>query len=146
MKMSTKGRYGLRLMVDLAAHHGNGPLLVETIAERQGISSKYIHVLLAGLKTAGLVRATRGPHGGVQLARPPSAITALEVVEAMEGRSAPTDCVLDQHSCNRATNCVIREVWCQVADAVNGVLGGLTLADLARRQGAQQEPVSTYSI
>ncbi|MGE5257982.1 MAG: RrF2 family transcriptional regulator [Hyphomicrobiales bacterium] len=144
--MSTKGRYGLRVMVELASRFGRGPILVEEIARTQEISGKYIHVLVAGLKSAGLVRAARGPNGGYELTRSPAIITALDVVSALEGKSAPVQCVADASYCPRAGRCAARDVWCEVAAAVDGVLSNLTLEQLAMRQGIKQEAPLTYHI
>jgi Rrf2 family protein len=146
MKMSTKGRYGLRVMMELASHFGQGPLLVADIAKNQSISGKYIHVLVANLKSAGLVRAVRGPSGGYELSRNPSKITALEVISALEGRSAPVECVVDATSCPRSDLCAVRDVWCEVASAMDGVLGSLTLAQLASKQRNKQNESVTYNI
>jgi Rrf2 family protein len=146
MKISTKGRYGLRVMVELAARFGRGPVLVEDIAKSQGISSKYIHVLVAGLKSAGLVRAVRGPNGGYQLTRSPANITAQDVISALEGKSAPVPCVADSSFCPRADRCAARDVWCEVAAAVDGVLANITLEQLALQQHAKQEAPLTYHI
>jgi Rrf2 family transcriptional regulator, cysteine metabolism repressor len=146
MKMSTKGRYGLRVMIELAANHGHGPMLAETIAKNQAISSKYIHVLVGGLRAAGLVRTVRGPSGGYELAKRPSSVTALDVITAMEGRSAPVDCILDASSCARAPGCAARDVWCEVASAVDRVLSGLTLDRLAARQRSRQDDPPDFCI
>ena len=134
MKMSTKGRYGLRLMMELASRYGHGPVLAETIASTQGISGKYIHILAGGLRVAGLLRTVRGPNGGYVLTRKPSDITALDVISALEGRCVPADCVLMASCCTRATYCAARDVWCEVASAVDGVLSGVTLDHLVARQ------------
>lgn len=136
MRMSTRGRYGLRLMMELAIHHGRGPVLAGTIARNQAISGKYIHVLATGLRSAGLIRTVRGPRGGYQLARKPSSITALDVVSALEGRIAPVGCVIDASTCKRSGRCAAREIWCQVAAAVDDVLSSATLDRLASRQVA----------
>ncbi|HOX42471.1 MAG TPA: Rrf2 family transcriptional regulator [Myxococcota bacterium] len=149
MKISTKGRYGLRVMLELASHSGQGALRVEQIARRQGISAKYIHVLVSSLRSAGLVNTVRGPNGGCTLARSPSAITALDVVAALEGASAPVECVLDAAGCKRSAECATREVWCEVAAAMDRVLAGLTLEQLARRQRdkeAGRAATSNYQI
>lgn len=130
MKVSTRGRYGLRLMVSLARHYGEGPVPVHTLVREQDISENYIHILMGGLKTAGLVRSTRGPNGGYELNRKPETVTALDVVLVMEGQTVPVDCVAAPGTCQRMEDCSTRSVWCQVADAVNGVLGNLSLADL----------------
>ncbi len=140
MRMSTKGRYGLRVMIELAAHHGDGPVLVETIAQNQGISGKYIHVLVGGLRAAGLVRSVRGPSGGYLIARAPSSISALDVVTALEGTSAPVDCVADSAFCPRASRCPARDVWCEIASAVDRALSSFTLDRLVSLQRRRQPP------
>ena len=146
MKMSTRGRYGLRVMMELASHFGRGPELVETISRNQGISGKYIHVLATALKSAGLVRTIRGPSGGYELTRNPSEITTLDVVSALEGKSAPVECVADVSYCARSDLCAAREVWCEVASAVDTVLAGITLQQLAMKQRAKQEEPVMYHI
>ena len=146
MRISTKGRYGLRIMMELAKSYGKGLILVDEIARNQDISGKYIHVLVGGLRSAGLVRTARGRSGGYALARKPSAITVLDVVAALEGRSAPTECVTDASVCPRSDECAARDVWCAVATAIDGVLAGLTLEQLASRQRAKQGEPLTYSI
>ena len=141
MKMSTKGRYGLRLMVSLAEHYGDGPVPVGTVVQEQGITSNYIHVLMGGLRTAGLVRSTRGPNGGYELTRRPGEITAFDVVAVLEGETMPADCVAEPGTCPRAEACPTRDVWCQVAASVNDVLKGLTLETLAeKRRGLSETP------
>ena len=146
MKMSTKGRYGLRVMMELADHYGRGPMPVDAIARNQEISGKYIHLLAIGLRSAGLVRTVRGPSGGYELTKNPSSVTALDVVAALEGRSGPVECVADASSCPRADRCAVRDVWCDVASAVDGVLSGLTLEQLAARQRAKAEELPSYCI
>ena len=146
MKMSTRGRYGLRVMMELANNYGAGPMPVEFIAGNQGLSRKYIHVLATSLKAAGLVRSSRGPRGGYELTRRPSEITALDVISVLEGRSAPVECVLDTSVCPRADLCAVRDVWCEVASAVDGVLSGLTLDQLSARQYAKKANSLTYCI
>jgi len=146
MKMSTRGRYGLRVMMELALHHGKGPVPVETIANNQEISGKYIHNLMSSLHSAGLARTVRGPKGGYELARPPSEITALDAVEALEGKNVLMECVADASSCRRAGRCAARDIWCEVASSIDGVLRKITLAELANRQRSKQKEAATYSI
>lgn len=146
MKMSTKGRYGLRVMIELAARHGQGPVGVDTIAKSQGISGKYIHILMGNLRTAGLARAVRGPGGGYELAKPPSSLTALDVVQALEGKSAPVDCVMDAGHCRRAERCPSRQVWCEVGAAVDRVLSRFTLARLAARHRVKARGPADFCI
>ncbi len=139
MKMSTRGRYGLRVMLELALRIGRGPVPVEEIAEAQGISGHYIHLLVPVLRRAGLVRTVRGPKGGCVLSRPPSAITLLEVVEAVEGKTAPVECVTDPASCGKSGACAARDIWSEVAGAMAGVLGRTTLEEFAARQRGNRQ-------
>ena len=146
MKVTTKGRYGLRIMVELAVQHGSGPVLVTVIARNQAIPAKYIHVLIGGLKAAGLVTAVRGPNGGLELAREPGRITALDVVEALEGRLSAVDCTLDADLCDRAGDCVTREVWQDLAASMEAALRRHTLADLAGRARTLAQRGDAYVI
>ena len=146
MKVSTKGRYGLRIMVELAVHHGTGPVQVTTIASNQRLPAKYIHVLVGGLKAAGLVTAVRGPNGGLELARDPARITPLDIVEALEGRLTAVDCTGDPGVCARAGDCVARDVWCELAAAMAEALGRHTLAELAERERSRQDVGDAYVI
>lgn len=146
MKVSTRGRYGLRIMVELAMHQGAGPVLVTTIAQNQQLPAKYIHVLVGGLKAAGLVTAVRGPNGGLELAREPSRITPLDVVEALEGRITAVDCTQDAALCDRAGDCVAREVWADMASAMEASLRKHSLADLAERVRARAGSGDAYVI
>jgi Rrf2 family transcriptional regulator, cysteine metabolism repressor len=142
LKMSTKGRYGLRVMIELAIHYGKGPVSVEVVAKNQKISGKYIHVLVSGLKLAGLIHAERGPSGGYELAKKPSSITALDVILALEGKYAPVKCVCDSSFCPQIAQCSARDVWCEVASAVEKVLSAFTLEQLAARQHGIEGPLN----
>jgi len=146
MNITTKGRYGLRVMMELAGHYGRGPKPVDIIARNQDISGKYIHLIVMKLRSAGLVRSVRGPSGGYELTKTPAAITALDVVLALEGKITPVACVADIGSCSRAGRCAARDVWCDVASAVDGVLSELTLEQLAVRQRAKDEEPPSYCI
>jgi len=142
MKLTTRGRYGLRVMIELALQGSRGPVMVDTIAANQEISAKYIHVLMTALRNAGLVRATRGPGGGYALARDARTISALEIVEALEGRSSFVKCAVDECDCPRASACAARELWAEVVGAIEGILKNRTLAELAANQRSkQQEPM-----
>jgi Rrf2 family protein len=133
-------------MMELASGYGRGPMLAEAIAKNQAISGKYIHLLANGLRAAGLLRAIRGPSGGYELARAPSAITALEVIAALEGPNAPLECVEDASSCDRANACAARDLWCDVALAMDKVLSGITLEQLVAKQQAKLKKCVTYEI
>jgi Rrf2 family protein len=135
MKLSTKGRYGVRALLDIALHHDESPVQLKDIAERQQISLSYLEQLIAPLVAAGLLKSARGAHGGVSLAMPARDIRLLDVVQALEGSLAPVHCVDEPEICPRAKACVTRDVWVEVKDAVESVLGSITLADLVKRQG-----------
>ena len=134
MKISTKGRYGLRLMLDLAVHCDSGLVPLRDISARQEISEKY-------LERAGLVRSVRGSQGGYMLARPAESITVGDVLRTMEGSLAPVDCVAgDAPSCGMAETCVTIEVWRKLKDAIDQVVDSITLADLRERYHEKNPP------
>jgi len=139
MKLSTKGRYGLRLMIDLAVHYGEGPVLLREVARREEISEKYLSNLVNPLKARGLVEATRGVHGGYVLGKPPAEITMREIVEVLEGPLCLVDCVAKPAGCNRIPLCVARDLWSEVARGISQVLEKYTLADMVERQEAKRE-------
>jgi len=142
MHMSTRGRYGVRLMVALALNYGNGTTLLRDVARREGISEKYLGQIIIPLKSAGWVLSQRGARGGYALARPPEAITVKDVVEAIEGKIAAVLCVHDPEACSRATSCVATHVWKKLSADIERSLSSFTLAALARqaRELAAAEP------
>ncbi|MHB8771242.1 MAG: RrF2 family transcriptional regulator [Syntrophales bacterium] len=148
MKLSTKGRYGVRLMIDLAARYGEGPVLLREIAKREEISEKYLSNLVNPLKAMGLLDATRGIHGGYVLGKDPSLITLKEIVEALEGSLCLVDCVEKPAACDRVAVCVARDLWSEVALGMGAVLGKYTLADMVKQQKAKRENASpdNYTI
>jgi Rrf2 family protein len=146
MKVSTRGRYGLRIMIELAVRHGSGPVLVPDIAASQELPVKYVHVLVGGLKAAGLVTTLRGPGGGLELARDPAHITPLDVVEALEGRIMTVECTQEPAQCSRSSDCVARGVWCEMAQAMAQALSRRTLADLADQVRRRDAPEDLYVI
>lgn len=130
LRFSTKGRYGVRAMMELAMHLPGEPVLMSTIAERQGISRKYLHALLTSLRAAGLVRSVRGAQGGYTLSRLPAQIKVSEVVEALEGPLALTDCVIEDGICHRSPDCTSRRLWVELSTVLRQHLASLTLQDL----------------
>ena len=130
MRLSTRTRYGMRAMLELAAHYGKGPLQIKIIAQRQEISIKYLEQLMAMLKSGGFIRSMRGSKGGYLLARAPDKIKISEVFTAREGPVVTVECVEDQSYCSRAIDCVTRQLWADVQNAIMGVLNSLTLQDL----------------
>lgn len=133
MLVSTKGRYGLRSMVELALNHQKGPLPLRVIAERQEISEPYLEQVFASLRKAGLVRAVRGSSGGYILARPASEITVEEILVALEGPILPVNCVEESGSthCPRVDYCFTYPFWKELAGKISEVLSSTTLQDLA---------------
>jgi len=134
MKLSTKGRYATRAMLDLALRFGQGPILVKDISRREEISERYLEQILTPLKIAGLVRVIRGARGGFTLARLPSEIRLIEIIQIMEGSTAPVECVDDARICSRSDLCITREVWAEMKKAIDTVLESTTLQDLLERQ------------
>jgi len=130
MRVSTKGRYGLRAMFELAQSFGEGPVLMSAIAERQGLSRKHLHALLTSLKSAGLVRSIRGPGGGFVLSKAPGEIRLSEVLRALEGPLALVHCVMDRQACDRVNQCAARNVWQELSGTIEEALNSVTLEDL----------------
>ena len=149
---STKGEYGVRLMVQLARHAGTGPASLAGIAAEEDLPRAYLEQLVVNLREAGLVVSTRGAHGGYELARPPEAISMSEVLRALEGPIAPMICASDdpEHAtaCDRSARCTVNVLWVRVRDAITSTLDAMTLADLVPprvvgvddRQGALTKP------
>lgn len=145
LRISTRGRYALRAMVDLALHADKGPALRQDIAARQDISADYVAQLFRLLHAAGLVKGVKGPGGGYILARDPAAITALDIIQAVEGPVAVVHCVLpsDEPACNRVDRCVTYLLWKRLSAAISDFLGSITLQDLcdeARRLDSSLAP------
>jgi Rrf2 family protein len=147
MRISTKGRYATRAMLDLAMHGQRKPLTLREVAGRQEVSVQYLEQIFNRLKGAGLVNGTRGAQGGFVLARPPSDISVGEIVQAMEGPLAPVHCIDNPGTCQRAAFCAVRDVWTEMGAAMMGVLGSTNLQHLADRQMSkdQTRPVSVQS-
>lgn len=134
MKVSTRGRYGLRALVDLALHQGPGLVPLGDIARRQEISLAYLEHLIAPLIAGGIVRSRRGTQGGVSLLRDPREIRLSEVVQLLEGPIAPVECVNNPEICLRSELCPTRDIWVELKKAMNGILESTTLQDLLERQ------------
>lgn len=146
MKLSTKGRYGARAALELAARFGAGPVMVREIAEGQDISERYLEHILNALRASGIVRSTRGARGGYELAKAPETITVGDVVRSLEGPLDIVSCTRDE-DCGRANECVTMEIWKNVREAIEGVLDSVTLEDLVQRQRKiHSRTVTDYSI
>lgn len=151
MKISTKGRYALRFMVDLAANYGSGVTTIRAIAAREAISEKYLEQLAAQLARAGLVRSTRGAQGGYRLARPPEEYTVGMILREMEGSLSPVGCLDGAGDCAMCSGggCDTQAVWRSIKEAVEGVVDKMTLADLAAGRTSpadEKEPNGTKEI
>lgn len=134
LNISTKGRYGLRAVLDLAMNQEKDPIALSSIAERQGLSEGYLEQLMIPLKRGGLVRSIRGAQGGYLLVKHPKDITVGEVIRALEGPIAPVACVNEQYpeNCEREDFCATRVVWAKVRDSVAEVLDSFSLEDLVK--------------
>ena len=134
MKISTKGRYAVRVMLDLALNDTGEYVKVREIAKRQEISEKYLEQIIAVLNKAGYVRSTRGAQGGYKIAKDPSQYTVGMILRLTEGSLAPVDCVEDGADCGREDQCVTVMLWKKLNDAINSVVDNITLADLVEWQ------------
>lgn len=130
MRLSTKGQYGLRAALDLADRYGEGPVPLNTVAEREEISEHYLEQIMGQLRKAGVVTSIRGAQGGYQLSRSPEEITAADVIDALDGPMVPVECLSDDGGCKRSSFCAAQNLWKRLADAMDSVLGSTTLADL----------------
>ncbi len=140
LRLSTKGRYASRLMLELALNYGKGPILLKDIAKSQEISEGYLEHILPSLKSAGLVNSSRGAHGGYILARAPSEITLGEVVQAVEGIIAIVECVTAPEVCHRVDFCVTRDIWDEMSEKIMQILDSTTLQDMVNRQMQKKPP------
>lgn len=141
MWVSTKAQYGMRALVEVAVG-GDRPTSLKTVADRQELSHQYLEQIFAVLRRAGVVQSVRGARGGYRLARHPDRITALEVVELLEGSVAPVACIDEDDTCGRVGACSTEPLWREVDSAVRRVLEGTTVADLmAERQLLNIEPL-----
>ena len=130
MKISTRGRYGTRMMLDLAAHHDQGPTPLREIAKRQDLSVKYLEQLIIPLKAAGYIRSVRGARGGYTLAKKPDKINVGQIIKVLEGGLSLVDCVEDPKLCEREKNCPTRDIWLSMSERLMEELSSLTLSDV----------------
>ena len=134
MRLSTKGRYGMRAMLELGLRYGTGPTQASAISDSQEVSLKYLHLILNELRNSGLVRSVRGALGGYELTRHPSEINLWEILRATEGPLTLVDCVEDGRSCARQRTCASHEVWKEMSEVIEDLLTARTVADLVARQ------------
>jgi len=139
MKLSTKGRYGLRTLIDIVLHQDEGPVPLHEIAKRQSISVKYLWQVLNPLRRAGLIVVTRGARGGYRLALPPGQLTLFDIISTIEGPVAIVDCVGEQTTCPRARNCTAHWIWARVNERLADVLRDVTLGEIVQHCRQQSE-------
>ncbi|MDO8716183.1 MAG: Rrf2 family transcriptional regulator [Dehalococcoidales bacterium] len=140
MKLSTRGRYGTKVLLDLAMYQGAGPVSLKDISQRQQIPLHYLEHLIAPLITGGIIRSSRGAKGGIALVKTPAEVRLSEVIPLLEGSIAPAECVANPELCGNAASCVTRDVWREMENAMTGVLEGITLQNLADRQRSKEQP------
>jgi Rrf2 family transcriptional regulator, cysteine metabolism repressor len=129
--LSTKGRYGLSMMFELAKKYGNGTISLKDIAKNQELSETYLEQLISHLKKAGLVISIRGAQGGYELSRAPADITVGQIIRTLEGPLAPSDCVVTSGpECSKAEYCVTRPIWEKIMESINSVIDSITLQDM----------------
>jgi Rrf2 family protein len=140
MKLSTKGRYGLRAAVDLALFSKNDPISISTIASREGLSESYLEQLFAKLKKAGLIMSIRGTNGGYQLAKPAADISVGDVLRALEGDMVVVDCPDSENQCAKFDSCVTKYVWKRINKSINDTMDSMTLEEIvANSHGMTEE-------
>ncbi len=144
MKLSTRGRYGIHAMYDLALHANSGPQSIKAIAERQGIPEAYLEQLIAVLKREKLVNSTRGAQGGYALSRRPEEITVGDVLRALEGGLSLVECIQEEETCGRSCECPSRIVWKKIQEGLDRIVDGITLRDMVEdyeRRTAQEDTI-----
>ncbi|MDM8548859.1 Rrf2 family transcriptional regulator [Desulfobacterales bacterium HSG2] len=133
MKLSTRSRYGTRMMLDLAQHYNEGPVQIGGIAKRQDISVKYLEQIIIPLKKGGYIRSVRGPKGGHRLAKRPGEITIGEIVRMLEGDISLSRCIENPDICDRSATCLTREMWKVATEAMYDALDAVTLSEMLNR-------------
>lgn len=142
MKLSTRGRYGIHAMYELAANYGGSPVSIKSVAEKQNIPEAYLEQLIAVLRKDELVVSIRGAQGGYRLSRPPEEITVGDVLRSLEGGLKLIDCLEEEESCGKSCACPSRIVWKKLSDGLNAIVDSITLRDMIdeyKRTQAQGE-------
>ena len=130
MKLSTRSRYGTRMMLDLAQRYDQGPVQMGEISKRENISVKYLEQLIIPLKKANFIKSVRGPKGGHMLARPPEEITVGDIVRILEGGITLSSCIENPEACDRTTKCLVRDVWEETTKVMYDKLNSVTLSKM----------------
>ena len=139
MKLSTRSRYGARILVDLARHNGQGPVQIGEISKRQDISVKYLEQLIRPLKQASMVTSVRGPKGGHMLAKDPADITLGQIVRLFEGQAELVECISKPEQCNMADDCQVRLAWKEATRVLYDKLDSTTISDLMQENANDKE-------
>lgn len=142
MKISTKGRYALRLMLDLAINDGEELIRIKDISKRQGISEKYLEQIISYLKKAGYVKSLRGAQGGYRLSMEPKEYSVGMILRLTEGNMVPVGCLEERESCDRIDSCTTMRLWAMINDAVKGVIDKITLQDLVDWEREEKEKLT----
>jgi Rrf2 family cysteine metabolism transcriptional repressor len=130
LKLSTKGRYGVKAMFELALQYGGEPLSIKEIADRLSMSDYYLEQLFGTLRKSGLINSIRGAQGGYMLSKAPNMITAADILNVLEGPIEISDCISDEMNCSRSNYCATRLLWIKISDSVNNVINSVTLQDM----------------
>ena len=146
IRISTKGRYGTRFMLELAMNYGQGPMLLKEIAKKQEISEGYLQHIVDTLKGANLIHTNRVGHGGYSLAKPPGQITLREILGSLEGSINFAECVEKPDICSRAQECVTRDIWGELSDKFSKSLQEITLEEIVKRKREKGEHYFLYEI
>jgi Rrf2 family protein len=146
MKLSTRARYGVRLMIALAVRYGQGPVYLKDIARTEEISEKYLSLIIIPLRSAGLVNSSRGAHGGYSLARNPSRITLQEIIGVLEGDPSLVECVKNPSVCRRVSTCVSHDLWTLLNKKISDVLSSITLDTLVEMKNEKVDQSAMQNI
>lgn len=133
VKVSTRGRYGLRAMIELAKNENSGAIPLRIISDKQNISEQYLEQLFVNLRNSGLVKSVRGASGGYLLKKSPEEITVEEILISLEGPLNIVDCIADESLCDFSNECATHELWIELRERIKDLLSNITLADLKER-------------
>jgi Rrf2 family protein len=146
MKLSTRARYGVRLMVELALNYGKGPVYLKDIAKGQNISGKYLSLIIIPLRRVGLVNSSRGAYGGYSLAKEPSQISMKEIVDVLEGDCSLVNCVKDPSTCPRVPICASHDIWAIIGGKISETLNSITLDMLVKMNREKADKAMMHNI
>ena len=145
MKLSTKGRYGVRAMVDLASNYGSAPISIKTISKRENLSEYYLEQLFSPLRRANIIRSIRGAQGGYVLCKPPNEITVGDIMTILEGPIEIADCI-DGVECDSSDCCATKAVWEKIKNSIDSVMDSITLQDIIDDHEANKNKKSGIKI